>query len=567
MAKLQYTKTVLTAGFESLQAYILSFGLPVFATSLLSFFILQFFFSEVPLFIRLLILLGGTSIAVAYPFIAVERLRKDINENLHLFITYAATISTLGIQRNTLFEKLSQQDFFGYISKICARIHYFAMKWTLGFAAACHNVSQYIPSKVLADFIDRFGVMIGFGEELSIFLMEEQDAVMDGYALEYRKSLENIRLVQEIFVSVNITVAFLMAIALLFPLITGISMEDVLIMTLFFVFMINLAFFVIVISFIPQDRLVQISVNMRNKEAEKTRRYFLILGPISLAITIALVIFSKLPFLFNVFLGTLPMVYVGYLAVQEERLIEKKEKIFPEFIRTVGAALAIKRGELAAAIESLKVHNFGVLNEALESMYRRVKVRTGRLKIYFYFSISSGSNLIYNFVHIFSEATHMGGDPIKISEIVSKNFTKVLSLRKLRLQLVSNFRGAMYGVMFGLSLTTYVASQTSLLLANLFTEPFADASVEGADMLSDVVGNLIPGALDIDVGKVNLYIGIMLLVYAITCSLLIKIVDGGRRSAAFVDFSILIFIGALASWLIPMAFAHLQLTPSSVEIP
>ncbi len=557
--KISYKKVVLIAGFESLRSYMLKFLLPVMITSFLAYFILMFMFPEVSTLVRTLMLGAGILLSVFYPYIAMQKIKKNINENLHLFITYAATISTLGIQRDVLFEKLGQKEFFGEISKISARIHYFAKKWTLGFSAACHNISKYIPSKILSDFIDRFGVMMSFGEDLSVYLLEEQDAVMEGYALEYKKSLENIKLIQEIFVSISITIAFLMAVALLFPLISGISIESVMQFALIFIIIINISFVVIVISFIPQDKLIQMETKEKSKEAKRTRKYLMILGPVSVLLLLTLLILNKLPFLFSIFLGSLPMIYVGIISMQEEKAVDKKEKMFPEFIRSMGAALAIKKGELTASIDSLRIHNFGVLNKAIESMYRRVKVRVSKMKIWFYFAVDSGSKLIYNFIHIFSESTHLGGDPVKISEIVSKNFSKVLSLRKQKLQIVSSFRGAMFGVLFGITLTSFVASQTSQLLANLFLTPMEGEDATATELMKSSIGNIIPEALSTDIDTVNLYIGIMILVYSITCSVMVKIVDGGRLTAAFIDFSIMIFIGAVASWLIPMAFGKLNL--------
>ena len=63
-----------------------------------------------------------------------------------------------------------------------------------------------------------------FGGDLGTFMTDEQDSMLAAYASQYRTSLNNINLLQEVFSALTIAMAFGISAALLLPLIMGISM-------------------------------------------------------------------------------------------------------------------------------------------------------------------------------------------------------------------------------------------------------------------------------------------------------------------------------------------------------
>jgi len=215
-------KFISSMGFDSINEFLFKFIMPVMVVCLGLFFTTLVFF-QLPIWLPYLFLLSGFIFIGTYPTLVNERKKVDIQENIHFFITYAGTISTLHVNRAMFFKKISQKKKYGIISELAEKIVYLAKAWNLGYARTCRKVAQLSPSRIFADFLDRFAAVMDFGEDLELFLTEEQDAVMDDYQTDYSKSLENIRLLQEVFISMTIAIAFAMSAALLLPLIMGIS--------------------------------------------------------------------------------------------------------------------------------------------------------------------------------------------------------------------------------------------------------------------------------------------------------------------------------------------------------
>ena len=550
MAKSKIEKMIANLGFVSMNQFLIKFAFPIFIVTGIFSVVVALFFPTLPKFFPYLVSVFGLGFVVLYPWFMFEKKRVNINENIHLVITYAGTISTVDIQRNILFKKLSESQRFGEISEITKKIVYLAKSWNLGFSAAARKHAVVCPSRLFSDFLDRFAVMMDFGQNLKIFLSDEQDAVMDDFDSEYKKSLENIRLLQEVFISLTIAIAFVMATALLLPIVAGISIDIVVKISLGCIVFVDICLYVIVKSFIPGDTLCH-SLPIKDDNMKRIVRNFYIFAPVSIVFTLFLLYLDKLPFLFNFAIGLTPLFIVGIYAQDHENLIYSRDLAFPSFIRALGSVVEVRLGAVVSSLRSLQVHDFGVLNELAIGIYRRLRLGNDKVKCWLYFAAESGSNLITNFSQIFAESIYLGGNAEKISEIISKNFSRLLSLRKLRLQLASSVRGAFYGSLVGFASASYVSAKITEMLALLFSSPMTSLQDDGGYMASVIATVAPPATLNIDFAQISMYIGIMIIVHCIISSLIIKIVDGGNNYAALFDLLVMLWIGALISWLLP----------------
>lgn len=544
-------KMIANIGFISVDEFLLKFAMPVILMVSVFSVIVFFFFKSLPKWFPLMLLAAGFIFVFIYPFIIYQRKKVNINENMHLMITYAGTLATVDIQRNILFKRLSEAKRFGEISHITEKILYLAKSWNLGFSQASRKIAAICPSKMFADFLDRFAVMMDFGQSLKIFLWDEQDAVMDDFEAEYKKSLESIKLLQEVFVSMTIAIAFMMATALLLPIVAGISIDFVVKMSLAAIIIVDVMLFAIVHSFIPADRLCH-SLPIKDEGMKSVIRSFYIFAPLSIVLTLGLLYFNKLPFLFNFAIGLSPLIVVGYKAQQHENLIYSRDLAFPSFVRALGSVVEVRLGAMISSLRSLQVHDFGVLNDLAVSLYRRLRLGNDKFKCWMYFAAESGSNLITNFSQIFAESIYLGGNSQKIGEIISKNFSRLLSLRKQRLQLASSVRGAFYGSLVGFASASYVSAKITEILATLFSSPMSQMAGDDDGYMASVISSIAPASsMNIDFNQISMYIGIMVLIHCILSSLIIKVIDGGNYYAALFDFVIMLWIGAFISWLLP----------------
>ncbi|MCA9478712.1 MAG: type II secretion system F family protein, partial [Nanoarchaeota archaeon] len=240
-------------GYNGTNDFVLRLVLPVMGTSVMFFFGSIFFAPFLPAFFPYIILAIGVLFTATYPIILHEKIKVDIHENIHLFITYAGTISTLDIDRTSFFKKIAAKTEYGFISKSAQKILYLAKSWNLGFAYACRKVAKLSPSKMYADFLDRFAAIMDFGGNLGTFMIDEQDSMLDDYASEYRTSLNNINLLREVFSALTIAMAFGISAALLLPLIMGISMVVVVRWSLLIILVVDVFLILLVKNFIPGD--------------------------------------------------------------------------------------------------------------------------------------------------------------------------------------------------------------------------------------------------------------------------------------------------------------------------
>ena len=209
-------------GFKTVTEFSIKIVLPVLTVVILIFLGL-ILFTSLPFFIPYIVIFFGVIFISIYPYMMFEKRKVNIHENIHLFITYAGTLSTLRINRTMLFKKIAEEKEYGELALFAERIVYLAKSWNLGYAKTCRKMAVLSPSKIFADFLDRLAAVLDFGEDLEVFLTEEQDAVMDDFENEYHKSMQNIKMLEDVFISLTISIAFAMAAALLLPLLMGIS--------------------------------------------------------------------------------------------------------------------------------------------------------------------------------------------------------------------------------------------------------------------------------------------------------------------------------------------------------
>ncbi|MGM5488050.1 MAG: hypothetical protein ACQESG_03820 [Nanobdellota archaeon] len=536
------------AGFKSITEFALKVVFPLLVLSLALFFAILLFL-PLPFYVAYVFLFLGFVSIFLIPYMLYERKRVNINENIHLFITYCGTISTIDLDRKTFFSKLAENTDYGEISKISGKILYFAKSWNLGFAQTARKMGHFSPSRIFADFLDRFAAALDFGQDLETFMRDEQSAVLDDYSTMYKESLNNIGMLREAFIAVTISLAFGISTALLLPLLMGVSIVVAIQWSLVILFFIDMCLLVFVNVFIPNDDLCH-NMKIKDEGTKKLRKWSMILIPISLNLAAFLFYMNWLSFLFNIAIAITPLMYLGILAVQVENAVFKRDKEFPSFIRALGATIYARQGGVPSSLEALQVHDFGILQDIVSNLYKRLKIGSDKLKSWYYFAGESGSKLISRFITIFHESIYLGGHAQKIGEMISDNFQDLISLRKLRQQQASSLKGALYGALIGFIATVYISVSITNLLTEMFSEAWGDSLAQGS--MSGLISSIIPSMPEVDAAKLGIYLGLTVLLHSFVSALVIKIVDGGNRFAMLFDFIAMIWIGAVLSWIVPL---------------
>jgi archaeal flagellar protein FlaJ len=547
------------AGFNSIADFSVKVALPLLIVTLILFF--GTLLLPIPFFFPYLVLAFGIGSIFLVPTIIGERKKTEINESIHMFITYAGTISTIDLDRKTFFTKIAENKDYGQISYIFEKILYFAKKWNLGFATSCRKLMKFSSSKIFSDFLDRFAAALDFGQNLETFMRDEQDAVMEDYTTIYKQALNNIGMIREAFIAITISVAFGMSTALLLPLLMGISILVAIQWSLFILFLIDVFLLVFISMFIPSDNLCH---NLKDKDEGTMKIYYSFAIALPICAIIGVITFSieQLNFLFKLSIALTPLLVVGYYAMKEENMIFKRDKEFPAFIRALGATIYARQGGILSSLEALQVHNFGVMQDIVNNLYKRLKIGSDKLRSWYYFAAESGSNMISKYTNIFADSIYLGGHAEKISEIISVNFNKMLSLRKLRFQQAASLKGALYGSMVGFIATLYISISITKLLTGMFSQAWSE-DVAGSSMGS-MVASIIPMAPEVDEGVLSMFVGLIIILHSFISALIIKIVEGGNRFAMIFDFLAMMWIGTIMSWVVPLLSYKLFAGPMGV---
>ncbi|MFP4118729.1 MAG: type II secretion system F family protein [Candidatus Woesearchaeota archaeon] len=543
-------------GYKSSNDMFMKVMFPVLIGSVVFAVALNFIFT-VPVFLPLIILFLGFLVAVAIPFIKFNVLKADIQNNIHYMITYAGTLSTMDISHYILFRRLSEKSFYGYISTIFSQIHYLSKKWNIDYPSACKHLAKRTPSKILRDFLDRVAIAISFGEDLKIFLEGEQKAVMEDYSIEYQKSLESIKMVQEFFMALTIAFAFTISVLLFATLMMDINVVSTLVWAFVGLFLIDGGLLAIVLSIVPRDSLFN-SPSLQNENQKILSNKLLLSIIASIIIFTSLFLITSLSGLVVFGIAILPLFYVAREAKREENRVHIRDNQFPSFIRSLGAAIEVRGGAVRSAIQQVKVHDFGPLNGLLEHLYRRWTIAEDKFSAWTYFARESGSKLISNFTKIFSESINLGGNGTKVGELISNNIIHQLSLRKLRKQQAGSLKGTVYGLFFGIVITIFISVEISRFLIDTFS-----ANEAGTATL-DFVQSIFPSISSINFDLVFTIVSIMLVFHALASSLIIKITEGGSMYTALTDFIVLVWIIAVLSLLVPQMVG--SILPESASI-
>jgi flagellar protein FlaJ len=536
---LDIQKLVQQAGFVSVQDYMKERVIPVLIVTVSCFIITLFIFKDAGLPIILLpfvILIGGLAYPPLYLKSIVEKKKTNIHENIHLFITYIGAIATLDISRVRVFTEAAKKEEYGEITETIKKILYLARDWELGFAKTCRKVASLEPSIMFSEFLDRLAAALDFGEPLDRFLMNEQRAVMDEYEMEYKKSLEWMNTLRDMYSSLLIAGAFVFVASILLPFFLPYSVETLIVLTALFLATANVSVYVMVESFIPKAQMCH-RLKIKDKEHKEMVKHLRTMFLVCPVIFLTMTLIGVLPYSVNLALAITPLGYIGFLAAIKERAVSRRDNEFPGFIRSLGGSLSAKGGSMVTTLEALRVHEFGVLNHNIEMLYRRLKLGTDKLVTWAYFSGESGSQLIYEFCNIFVDVTKLGGDPEKACVIISENFSRLLHLRKLRAQLSGNLRGMFYGAILALSLTVYAGLQSIKIISGTISS--MTNSVSDAPMAKEMLGNIFLSPDAFNLPLITCLVFTILVLQAAFTAYLIKVIDGGEKYACLMDLVLL----------------------------
>ncbi|PWB51749.1 MAG: type II secretion protein F [Candidatus Methanoperedenaceae archaeon] len=477
------------------------------------------------------------AVVLVYPVTGLESKKKEIDNNIHYYITHMGVLATSQMTRVDLLLKLSHTEAYGYLAKETGRIHALIYYWHVSFPVACRFIAQRTPSVLFSDFLDRMAHSVQAGQLFEEFVISEQTVVMNDFTTMYQDSLNSIDMIKEMFISMCMSLIFIVAFAIIMPIITGMDSITLLGGAIAIFIGTELVILLYARSKVPADRIW----HTLEIETVADRRIKWSL-PVSLFLCIILtgivLVFTKLPTTIMFAASLTPLLLTGLIARTEENKIKRYDNNFGAFIRSLGGAAGSRSGLILESLKELTSHDFGPLSENVNNLYKRLRSRLNTMRSWEHFAAGTGSNLIERFATMFVEGTNVGGKPAIIGDIISRNFMTILSLRKLRYSSASSLIGVLYGMTAGIAATMFLAVSIISMLAKMFST----VSIPDID-----IGISIATISATNIPLMTTMLMIMMVCHSLMSAMLIRIVDGGHHFNTYTHFVGLVWISALTA--------------------
>ncbi|MFP3909076.1 MAG: archaellar assembly protein FlaJ [Halobacteriota archaeon] len=549
MSASQYDQAFRMLGLEP-QEYFVRFALPLTLAFLVAGLILYIFVGRLLgglSFVFLTLPLFGLLVALIYPKVVVDKKRVEINQNLHLFITHAGTLSTAEMQRKGLFKIIGEKKEYHELSRQAKLITRLVDDWGMSLPEACKFQAQRCPSKIFSDFLERFAYNVDAGQELEDFLVGEQSVVMSEFETMYVNALKDVDIFKELFLSMILSIAFAVVFAIILPAITGMSPTLLVVSTVFLFAIVETAFLYAMHSRIPNDPLwgkfdtKTSSEKKIDKSILASVAGILILSTVILLsyLGIVLTFINQLPLIMRFTIPLTPLLLPGIVSRSIEKEIKGRDKQFPSFIRSLGAAESAKQTTTTYALRTLQYKDFGELTDLVKNLYKRLNLRISQENSWEMFTKESESFLIYKFSTMYYGSRLKGGVPDKLGKIIAKNMEKICSLRTFRSQTSTTLIGVLYGITASLSFSLYVG----IMVVNMMAKSMGSISLDTDLSVSSVIT-----LTQYNLGEVSFLIVLILLIHAFLSSIMIKIVDGGHQVNAYFHFVNMMWISTVCAY-------------------
>jgi len=508
-------------------------------------------FIDLPLSIRLPIpLLGGLVLfaAVAYPKLLVSQERVEMENQYHLMMTHMTVLSTTNIDRMEVFRKLAEEKEYGALSTEIGHVVQLVDTWNQSLDDACRRRARRIPSEPLSDFFDRLAYTVNAGQELSEFLLSEQQVMIQNYVTMYESTLDNLEVMKDLYLSMVLSMTFALVFAIVLPILTGTNPSMTVGAVIVLYAFVQTGFFLVIRTMSPYDPIWYYPEDVR-PDGEWSMIVSLAVGGVLSLLLIGLVVgdlfgvgpgltdllpVSSIPRPMYMAIPVTPLAIPGVVfRIQEER-IKARDGEFPSFIRALGASETAKQSTTTAVLKTLRKKDFGPLTDDVDDLFKRLNMRLEPDRAWEYFTSNTRSYLIQKFSEMYLVGRQMGGKPKQLGELISENMNHVNQLRQQREQATVTMIGLLYGITAASSFAFFIGFKIVDILANMSLDLTASSQFDAGQLIHTQVYDL-PFIQFLLLGVV--------LINAVLSSLIIRTVDGGHKANALLHFVLLTWIG------------------------
>jgi len=402
-----------------------------------------------------------------------------------------------------------------------------------------------VNSELLSDFLERLAYTVGSGQQISEFLMDEQDSIIQQFVIRYEADLNKLDVMKELYLSMMLSTAFVLVFAIVIPVIVGVD-PTLAVGAVIGLFVIVQAGFVYAVHTIsPHDPLwYREPESLTYPLAHVKSRLALGVGlsvVTSAAVAVVLLGYAPvasdvLPLPVMVALPVTPLIIPGWSVRKEERRVQVRDEEFPSFVRALGAVESVKQSSTGSVLESLRKKDFGALTANIDNLYKRLHMRIDTTRSWHLFAAETGSFLIQKFGDMYVEGRRMGGEPKHLGQVISRNHSEVMKVREQRKQATTTLIGVLYGLTAASVFAFFVGLETVEMMINI---------MEDMGDLGRMSFLISTEGYDLQVIEFLLLLTVLL--NALLSSVMVRVSDRGHQVSGYVHFVALTWTGALTA--------------------
>lgn len=516
--------------------------LPILLPELFSGFVVYIFYLF-PVLCLMIVLL--------YPAMIVQKRKREIDENMHFFITRIGVLSLSDISRKGVFEILSQMKQYKALADEIGKVYMLIEGWHFSLPQACRHVAHITPSVMFGDFLNRLAHATEVGESAETFYKNEQTVVMNDYAIAYENALASVDMMKEMFISMITSIIFMLVFVSILPIISGGDpIELMAIVGFMFIFM-EIGFLFFLNTKVPPERLWHTLDIKTDSDVRITRSIqisIMLCSIVAAVIALIYLFVTQLPLLVTVASVSTPLIYIGITVKREEDEVKRREDNFAAFMRALGTSVETRSSTTETILAKLRVHDFGILTKNIDDLYKRLMMRIDRVKAWKHFAAETGSDLIHKFSEIYIEGMRVGANPKEITYIISNNFQKLISLRKMRYQSANVLTGVLYIITAVVVFILYL----SVAIIGLMSESFSMSGLGEEARAPQVINTEA-----INIQGMELILFLIVVTHIVISAVMVAVIGGGKKLTALTHIPVMLWIAAVIGTLAAQSMSGL----------
>jgi flagellar protein FlaJ len=363
-----------------------------------------------------------------------DQFREVYNSQLFQQLTYMSAVAAAGISRSRIFQMAGELPLTP--SAYFSRVHLLSQKLGYDYASACSMVGLSIKSEAMISLLLRLGTALGSGQPEKDFLEQEMLVQGKAYEKEYETDLSSLTKWTDAYAAVTVSATLIVIInmtsSLIYPLSDG----------MLFGLVGTAAVTAGASAWILSRAAPKEEIDLFSKEGPWLQRMALKL--VYLLVPAVFIVCAPLLAL-GVHVGWVTLIAatlllpLGVISVLAGRQIDKKDREFGPFLRSLGSMAVSAGTTLAEALTRVDISSYPTLAQDLARLRSRLAAAIEPELCWYKFAQETGSKLIVDTVKIFHDAVRLGGDPDVVGFLAADFSARTIMLRAKRKVTASTF--------------------------------------------------------------------------------------------------------------------------------